>query len=143
MTLLLLLGLQAAWAQAGSCERYRQPMSMRGWLVRRTFAEQPNYESIAGGDRAATYYFLSLRRPVCVDAGLDELGPQAAEEGIPEVQLVFSAGAAAFEVLRPYLGKTVECRGRLQHAVTGHHHSLVLLAGADCHAVGNGPRSRR
>jgi hypothetical protein len=48
------------------------------------------------------------------------------------MQLIFPPDAIAYDELRPFLTKPVECRGTLLHAITGHHHSPVLLEGARC-----------
>jgi len=105
---------------------------LRGVLSRRTFPEQPNYESIAKGDAAATYFFVSPREPFCVSAGLESGEPAVAR--VEKVQLIFDSVADPYGALRPYLGKKVVCRGSLWPQETGHHHSPVLLSNANCSA---------
>jgi hypothetical protein len=129
-----LLLLTTAPAVAAECLTYGSAVILKGTLSRHTFPEQPNYESIAGGDQPAAYFFVLPPQPVCVASG-GLAGDEPAESQIKRVQLVFSANTNGYTSLRPYLGKQVECRGKLFHAFSGHHHSSVLLEGALCHAV--------
>ena len=116
-------------ASAG-CLDYDKPVELRGTLRRHTFAEQPNYESIAKGDRPATYFFIALKPPVCVNEGAEkDLEPAVA--GVKTVQLVFDS-VKSYDQLRPYLGKRVVCSGKLFSRISGHHHSPVLLDVSVC-----------
>jgi hypothetical protein len=128
----VLLLLSGASAQAAQCLSYSNPIALRGVLSRRTFPEQPNYESIANGDAKASYFFLSPSKPFCVDQGNAADGSEPAEPQVIAVQLVFADGALSYQRLRPYLGKVVICGGNFFHAITGHHHSPVLLDAAKC-----------
>ena len=118
-------------SSAAGCLTYTTEVTLRGKLSRHTFAEQPNYESIANGDHAASYFFVSPSIPFCVAAGTPN-NEELAEQGVTQVQLVFNSSGDSYAHLRPYLGKAVECRGILFHAITGHHHSAVLLSEAKC-----------
>ena len=118
-------------AAAEVCVTYETMTTLRGKLSRQTFPEEPNYESVAKGDRPASYFFISPGRPLCISKGRDDSEP--AERGIKEdIQLQFE-GSKTFNRLRPYLGNTVECRGTFYHAISGHHHSTLLLGSAECH----------
>lgn len=55
-----ILFLGSASASASSCLGYSGEVVLRGVLSRHTFAEQPNYESIAKGDAAATFSLCHL-----------------------------------------------------------------------------------
>jgi len=120
-------------AIAGQCLTYAGEVALSGTLSKHTFPEQPNYESIAEGDKPATYFFVSPVQAFCVAAG-SNTDEEPAESRITRVQLVFANGSG-YSQLRPYLGKRVECRGTLFHAAFGHHHSPVLLEHASCHAA--------
>ena len=121
----------SASATAGSCLTYQGKVALLGRLSERTFPEQPNYESIAKGDAAATYFFVSPHQPFCVSAG-DPEDSEPAEPRIESVQLAFAPGEVAYDALRPYLGRDVECGGVLFHAISGHHHTPVILSHAQC-----------
>lgn len=121
-------------ALAGECLTYSGEVTLRGALSEHTFPEQPNYESIAKGDAPATYFFISPPKPFCVAAG-DPNNNEPSESQIARVQLVFPSKVDGYGPLRPYLSKEVECTGSLYHAISGHHHSPVLLLNAKCHAA--------
>ena len=121
-------------ALANQCLTYNAEVTLRGVLSKETFPEQPSYGSIANGDHPATYFFISPAQAICVAAG-NTNDNETAESQIAKVQLVFPPGALGYDSLRPYLGKQVECHGSFFHAISGHHHSSVLLGGAACHAA--------
>jgi hypothetical protein len=126
-----LLMLFSVSAHAADCASYAGETTLTGKLIRRTFPEQPNYESIAKGDKAASHYFIVPPQPICVTKGENGDGLEPAEPAGARIQLVFFDGDS-YDRLRPYLGKQVGCRGKLYHAHTGHHHSAVLLSDAQC-----------
>jgi len=124
---------------AAPCLTYSGEVKLEGTLSRHTFAEQPNYESIERGDAKATYFFVSLREPVCVAEGKNDDGLEPAEPRVDRVQLVFTDSATeSYSSLGPLLGKTVWCRGSLYHSISGHHHSPVLLEDAKCERAQQG-----
>ena len=129
----LLLTCASLSSIAGQCLGYDHEVSLVGTLARKTFPEQPNYESIAHGDAAATYFFISPVTAFCVSQGPDEGSPIVAR--VDQVQLMLSGETDSYGPLRPYLGKKVMCRGSLWPQQTGHHHSPVLLADAVCKPV--------
>ncbi|MBY0239311.1 MAG: DUF4431 domain-containing protein [Burkholderiaceae bacterium] len=105
-------------------------VELHGILTKHTFPEQPNYESIARGDAPATYFFVTPHTPFCVTGGGTDTEPAAPH--VTQVQLVFTGKSDAYKKLRPYLGKTVVCTGVLFSAISGHHHSPVVLSAATC-----------
>jgi hypothetical protein len=133
--LLVALLLSGATAHAAPCLSYSGEVTLRGLLTQHTFPEQPNYESIAKGDAKATYFFISPRTHFCVAEGANSEGLEPAVEEVERVQLVFLGEKDSYGPLRPYLGKQVVCRGSLFHAISGHHHSPVLLFKAKCDAA--------
>ena len=133
--ILNLLFLVATSALASECLTYSNgEVTLYGTLSQQTFPEQPNYESIANGDHPATYFFISPNQAICVAAG-NLRNNELAELQVTKVQIVFPLNALGYDSLRPYLGKQVECHGSLFHAISGHHHSPVLLGKAICHAA--------
>ncbi len=133
LQLFFLLTMSAS-ANAGSCLMYDGEVTLHGTLSKRTFPEQPEYESIENGDAAATYFFISPSQPFCVAEG-DVANDDLAEPRVESVQLVFDPDHLGYDALRRNLGKDVECRGTFYHAISGHHHTPVLLSDAKCHAA--------
>ena len=119
-------------ASATQCVTYSGAVTLRGTLTRDTFPEQPNYESIANGDAAATYYFVVLNEPLCVEPSRNKQSTETGEEGVLRLQLAFGQQSDPYDRLRPYLGRQITCRGTLYHAISGHHHTPVLLSEPDC-----------
>lgn len=140
-TLLCLLALVSGTAfaagSAGQCLSYGGRVSLQGKLTRQTFVEQPNYESIAKGDAQAAYFFLSPSTPICVRGGENAKVGQD-EFNVKIVQLVFVGEKDMSGSLSPYLRKEVHCEGLLFHAISGHHHSRVLLETSECIPVQHG-----
>ena len=117
-------------ADAAECLRYSEEVTLRGVLSRHTFAEQPNYESIAHGDAKASYFFITPAKQFCVAKGKNGGEFEPAEAKVKTVQLLLAAND--YDRLRQYLGSKVVCLGTFVHRFTGHHHSLVLLENAKC-----------
>jgi len=132
---LALVVCRASSAQA-DCLSYSGQVTVSGILSEHTYAEQPNYESIARGDAAATYYFVSPHRPFCMTEGIDHDGLEPADAKVTRVQLVFGEDAASsYAALRSQLSHEVACTGSLYHSMSGHHHSPILLLHATCRAA--------
>lgn len=115
---------------AGQCITYTNT-EISGTLYRQTFAGPPNYESVAAGDIAETYFLLKLAKPTCVSGGRPENDFEENYAAVSNVLLALT-GPSAFESLRPLLGKVITCTGSLFSAHTGHHHTEVLLSEASC-----------
>lgn len=129
MILALILLLAATTAASSSdvtqgCLNYeRETVTLRGRITRRTFAGPPNYESIVKGDDREQVWLLHLPKPICVAAGADS--PK--ETSVSDVQVVFSEGKPQYDKYRSLVGHRVIASGTLFHAITGHHHTKVLL----------------
>ncbi len=127
--LLLLVSCVICVAQAktgATCLSYEPSVvKLEGTLVRKTFPGPPNYASVRKGDRPETYWLLNLGRPVCVDPdprNADLNGPQ---ENVSVVQLVVDP--KVYRTHARLIGKRVIATGTLFGAITGHHHTPVLL----------------
>jgi len=112
-------------ALAAACLPHAGRQSLDGVLVARTFAGPPNFESIKDGDRPERYWLLRLTKPICVadDPSDPDLG--AGAKAVREVQLMLKADD--FSLYRPLLGKPVTAQGEFMSAISGHHHTPILL----------------
>ena len=119
-----LLALIAQPARPG-CLRYEPAeVELVGVMTRETFPGRPNYESVEAGDEPETHWILALEKPVCVD-GTKGDDTDVSERGVQRLQLVLSQDQyAACGFL---LGRKVRVSGTLFHAITGHHHTSVLM----------------
>ncbi len=118
----------AGQANAGkSCLEYGPSVvTLKGTLARKTFPGPPNYESIRKGDRPETYWLVELAKPICVNEDQEdkELGP--AYKDIRAIQLVVEPEVYKTHV--ELIGKYVLVTGTLFGAISGHHHTPVLLS---------------
>ncbi len=98
-------------------------VELSGRVERQTFPGRPNYESIEDGDEPETHWILHLSAPACTrqGSGVDH----EPESGVTRMQLLLSP--QEYDAYRPLLGQRVVARGTLTHAITGHHHTPVML----------------
>ena len=120
----LILFLFPAAAAAQDCFSYdTDGVQLSGTISKKTFPGPPNYESIKKGDQPETYWVLHLAKPICTTAG----GDNDAESNVTDLQLVLTQ--KQYALYRKYVGgrTRVTITGRLSHAITGHHHTPVMM----------------
>jgi hypothetical protein len=98
---------------------------LRGTLLERTFPG-PNDEELPAAQWTDRAWLLVLDTPVCVAAD-----PKSEVNDVDESEVVLLHLAPAADSvrrrLRGSLGQHLEVRGTLFHAITGFHHTAVLL----------------
>jgi hypothetical protein len=122
--LILFLFLPAAYASAQDCLSYETDgLKLTGTISKKTFPGPPNYESIKKGDTPETYWVLHLDKPACTTASADN----DAEANITDLQLILTQ--KQYALYRKFVGgkAPVTITGKLSHAMTGHHHTPVLM----------------
>lgn len=98
--------------------------SIWGKLVRRSFYGPPGYGEDPKHDSRETFFLLKLDAPLDVTfRENDKLNEQ--DSGIRELQLVLDE--KDYAQFRPYINRTIKVRGKLFQALTGHHHTKVLM----------------
>jgi hypothetical protein len=128
---LLLLFSLASRAAAQECYSYEKDgVSLTGTISKKTFPGPPNYESIKNGDKPETYWILHLAKPICTTASADN----DAESNVTDLQLILPAKNDArfkkdYARFRKLVGRSMDLvvLGRLTHAITGHHHTPVMM----------------
>jgi hypothetical protein len=114
---------------SGACFA-REPATvvLSGVIERSVFPGPPNYESVAKGDAEEICWLLTLRQPICLEAGVDLSGAidDNGHSGIRKIQLVFE-GSDGYRIYRDLVGKSVQATGGLFAAFSGHHHAEVLM----------------
>jgi hypothetical protein len=121
---MLCLFIHTAYASAQGCLSYDVAgTQLTGAISRKTFAGPPNYESIRRGDQPETYWILHLAGPICTTASADD----EAESNVTDIQLILTP--KQYALYRKFVGTRarVTVTGKLSHAITGHHHTQVLL----------------
>jgi hypothetical protein len=112
-------------APAGCLSYEPAVVQITGTLVRRTYPGPPNYESIRKGDKAETYWLISLDSTACVNENKAKSEPNLEQSNIKNIQLVFDAVECRH--CRSLEDKKVIGTGTLFGAHTGHHHTPVLM----------------
>jgi len=123
-----LLPLLLLWCSplVGQCLTF-EPDTVRlaGVLTIGGFPGRPNYEDTLKGDEPEHPYILSLASKICVSGDSTSDLNRDDQSGIQNVQLVFLE--ALPRDLGPLVGKRVILMGTLTTAISGHHHTPVLL----------------
>ena len=101
-------------------------VALHGTLSRKTFAGPPNYEDVRKGDKAETFWFLSLVSPICMNEDKSEPDLDPSRENIRKVQLVL-VEVGAYDRVKALVGKKVVATGTLIGGISAHHHTPVLL----------------
>ena len=119
----LALGLSLSASEP--CLKYEpEIVELVGTMKRHIFPGPPNFESVKGGDRAEKYWVLHLSKPICVaSVEPDSHGINVPETNVRQLQL----NQVDYKGGKHLLGKRVKVKGRLVHAITGHHHTNVML----------------
>jgi hypothetical protein len=124
-TLILCLFIPTAYASAQGCLSYDVAgVQLTGTISRKTFPGPPNYESVRRGDEPETYWILHLAKPICTTASADN----DAESNVSDMQLILTP--KQYALYRKFVarkGRAVTAAGKLSHAITGHHHTQVLM----------------
>ncbi|HEX5734736.1 MAG TPA: DUF4431 domain-containing protein [Blastocatellia bacterium] len=126
LMLLFGVGFSSNASMPQECLSYEPAtVTLNGKITRKTFAGPPNYESLKEGDTPETYWVLHLTKPICVNGDENMPGGEEPERNVSNIQLILSK--EQYARYRGLVGKRVEVSGKLMHAITGHHHTNVLL----------------
>ena len=104
-------------------------VTLKGKISRETFAGRPNYESIKEGDEPETYWILHLSKSICVNGDESMPNGENPEKKVSDIQL--GLDEEQYARYKDLLDKEVIVIGSLSHAITGHHHTNVLLKVAE------------
>jgi hypothetical protein len=122
--LLFLLTLSLNASAQEDCYSYETDgAKLTGTISRKTFPGPPNYESVKRGDQPETYWVLHLARSICTKADADN----DAESNVTDLQLILTQ--KQYALYRKFIARRahVTVTGKLMHAITGHHHTPVLM----------------
>ena len=115
----------AAQSNRSPCLRYGpDTVQIDGTLGRHIYYGLPGFGEDPKHDEKEVGFYLDLASPICMKPGGDDV--DVAKTGIRRIQLVVDQHG--YDRLRPYLGKKVTLRGTVFGAITGHHHTPVLLS---------------
>lgn len=100
------------------CYEEGEQIVLSGVLKREVSPGPPNYESILNGDTPEIYWALNPYNKLCVNGNAD-WGDKN------QLQLILSN--ALYKQNEKYLNQSVSVSGSLVYAVTGHHHTPVMI----------------
>jgi hypothetical protein len=125
--LLMVMASEAQSTMSSACLAYGPAITVvSGTLARKSFPGQPNYENVHKGDAKETYWFVELLKPICVYEDKNEPDLNPLQKGVHSIQLVLSP--RDYDLYKGLVGKPVLATGKLFGAISGHHHTPVLLA---------------
>ena len=151
LTASLILVLSALTSAAGlgpprysqqPCLKYEpRDVELIGLVKRTVFAGPPNYESVRRGDVAEPYWVLQLAQPICVTADPADV-TNSKEVRVRDLPLIFDDvhDYAKYESL---LRQRAAVTGTLTHAITGHHHTAVMLVVKRMKLASTPPNNKR
>ena len=102
-------------------------------MVRKTFADPLN--------RPQKYWVLVMTEPPCVNVDPNDSILNDSQKEVRSIQLVLQP--SMYSEYKNLLGKEVVARGTLFSAITGHHHTPVLLTVSSIKITGTAKCKRR
>jgi hypothetical protein len=116
------LGLPGQAAE-DTCLKYEPTtIELTGIMKQVTFPGPPNYQSVREGDKPERCWVLYPQKTICVDGDPNNT-INVAERNVKSLQLIING----YDKYRSLLGQKVRVKGELMHAITGHHHTSVLI----------------
>ena len=123
----LLASLLSFATESGNQTYFYEPsvVTLFGTVYVKTFPGRPNYQDIKTGDEPETPWVLDLKYPISVvpKEGKDPDGLNDFEENVKEIQIVMMSEYR----FRFRNRKRYKISGSLFHAISGHHHTPVLI----------------
>ena len=120
-----------ALSQSGGRTHIPNEVALSGELIRRTYWGPPNYGEQPATDSLEDAWLVVLDTPICVEADPGGLNENSTSEfNVIVVQLVVlepGAGNESLKAVDRLVGRHVIVTGFLEHALTGHHRTPVLL----------------
>lgn len=120
-----LLPLKASNAAESECLEYRPAtVTLTGTIIRHIDYGPPNYGEDPAHDAKEVYWYLQLDDPVCVNGKKDHSEEMEGEKNVRKAQIVYLNGYPRGD---NWINHRASITGTLFHAITGHHHTKVLI----------------
>ena len=111
-------------AAGSKCLEYGPAIvTLTGTLARHLEYGPPNYGEDPAHDAKEVYWYLQLRDPICVN-GKKDTAEMEDENNVRQVQIVYLNGYPKGD---RWINHRASVTGTLFHAMTGHHHTKVLI----------------
>jgi hypothetical protein len=123
------LHVKAANAAGGKCLEYGPAIvTLTGTIVRQMEYGPPNYGEDPAHDAKEVYWYLELHDPICVGGKKDHSEEMDEEKNIRKIQIVYPNGYPKGD---HWINHRAAIAGTLFDAVSGHHHTKVLIEARD------------
>ena len=117
--------LWLASAASAQCLKYPPDLAtLTGVAELKISFGPPGYGEDPAHDSKEPQVLVKLDAPICIQRGTDKDGLEEPEANQRLVTLVSMSGSIK---LRAFVGKRIRVRGTFFHAITGHHHTPLLL----------------
>ena len=128
-------------ASATRCLKYDPaPVTLTGTMFERWDFGPPNYGEDPATDSKELYFYVRLDRATCVDATLNaDDNDGTSERHITLMQIVYFV-RESFN--KAWLGRHVAVSGTLFHAISGHHHTRVLITPTETRVLEFGAKAK-
>lgn len=129
---------QQPFATDRACLQYGPAVvSLTGTITKHMTYGPPNYGEDPAHDSQEIYWYLDLDNPICVDGAKDNSPEAQGEKDVREVQIVYSNG---YPKGNDWINHRAIITGTLFHAISGHHHTKVLIEASKTKKAGMGNR---
>jgi Domain of unknown function (DUF4431) len=99
-------------------------VTLTGTITRHVEYGPPGYGEDPIHDARQRYWYLDLDDPICVN-GKNDASPEAeGEKDVRKLQIVYANG---YPKGGDWINHRASITGTLFHAITGHHHTAVLI----------------
>jgi Domain of unknown function (DUF4431) len=99
-------------------------VTLSGTITKHMNYGPPNYGEDPARDAKEFSWYLELDDPVCVNGKNDDSPEGEAEKNVRKLQIVYLNGHPKGD---GWINHRVSIEGTLFHAITGHHHTNVLI----------------
>ena len=119
------LHFKASNAADSKCLEYGPAIvTLTGTIMSQMQYGPPNYGEDPAHDAKEAYWYLQLDDPICVNGKKDNSEEMEGEKNVRKVQIVYLNGYPQGD---NWINHRASITGTLFHAVTGHHHTNVLI----------------
>ena len=99
-------------------------VTLTGTITKHLEYGQPNYGEDPAHDAKERYWYLDLDNPICVNSGKNDVSLEPEEKNVRRLQIVYMSG---YPKGGDWINHRASITGTLFHAITGHHHTAVLI----------------
>jgi hypothetical protein len=119
------LHFKASNAADSKCLEYGPAIvTLTGTIIRHMEYGPPNYGEDPAHDAKELYWYLQLDDPICVNGKKEYSQEMEEEKNVRKVQIVYLNGYPKGD---NWINHRASITGTLFHAITGHHHTKVLI----------------